>query len=49
MGQEEIPRTKFQEPNLHVYDKNDTEIMIYNMRISPRKGDRKNTRKRLEK
>ena len=34
----------------HVYGKDDTEIMVYNMRRSPRKGDKKkNTRKRLEK
>ena len=31
-------RKKFSEPNLHVYDMDDIEIMVYNMRRSPRKG-----------
>ena len=28
---------KLPEPNLHVYGKDDTKIMIYNMRRSPKK------------
>ena len=32
-------RKKFLEPNLHVYGKDGTEIMVYNMRRLPRKGD----------
>ena len=32
MGQEEVS-----EPNLHVYGKDDTQIMVYSMRRSPRK------------
>ena len=31
-------RKNFPEPNLHVYGKDDIEIMVYNMRRSPRKG-----------
>ena len=31
-------RKKFLEPNLHVYGKDDTQIMEYNMRRPPRKG-----------
>ena len=43
-------RKKLPEPNLHVYGEDDTKIMIYNMRRSKKKGDRKNTRgKRLKK
>ena len=35
-------REKFQKPNLHVYDKDDTKIMVYNMRMwSKRRGIRK--------
>ena len=32
-------REKLPEPNLHVYGKNDTKIMVYNMRGGPKKGD----------
>ena len=51
MGQEGVrwDRKKLPEPNLHVYGKDNTKIMIYSMRRSPKKGDQKNTRgKRLE-
>ena len=34
-------RKKFPKPNLHVYGKDDNEIMVYNMRRSPRKGEGK--------
>ena len=43
MGQEEVPK-----PNLYVYGKDDTQIMVYNMKMWPRKDHRKNTRKSLE-
>ena len=32
---------KLPEPNLHVYGKDNTKIMIYSMRRSPKKGDKK--------
>ena len=39
---------KLSEPNLHVYDKDDTKIMVYNMRKWPKKGGSENLeRKRL--
>ena len=41
-------RKKFSELNLHVYGKDDTQIMVYNMKEWPRKMDRKNTRENLE-
>ena len=42
-------KKKLPESNLHVYGKDDTKIMIYNMRRSPKRRDRKNTReKRLK-
>ena len=34
-------REKLLEPNLHVYGKDDTKIMVYNMRRSPKREDRK--------
>ena len=41
-------REKLPEPNLHVYGKDDTKIMIYNMRKWPKKGGLENLeRKRL--
>ena len=40
---------KFPESNLHVYDTDDIQIMVYNMRGWPRKMDRKNTRRSLRK
>ena len=39
-------KKKLPEPNLHVYDKDDTQIMVYGMKRSPRKRDRKNTREK---
>ena len=40
---------KLPKPNLHVYGEDDTKIMVYNMRRSQKKGDRKSTRgKRLK-
>ena len=43
MGQEGVrwDRKKLPEPNLHVYGKDNTKIMIYSMRRSPKKGDKK--------
>jgi len=35
-------KKKLPEPNLHVYGKDDTQIMVYSMRRSPRKRDQKN-------
>ena len=32
-------REKLPKPNLHVYGKNDAKIMVYNMRMCPKKGD----------
>ena len=40
-------RKKFPEPNLHVYDEDDTQIMVYSMRRSPREGDRKKTLEKM--
>ena len=37
-----------QEPNLHVYGKDDTQFMVYNMGGWPRKMNGKNTRESLE-
>ena len=34
-------REKLPEPNLHVYGKDDTKIMVYNMRRPPKREDRK--------
>ena len=42
-------REKLSEPNLHVYGKNDTEIMVYNMRRCPKKEDWKTQRKNIKK
>ena len=39
-------RKKLLQPNLHVYGKNDTKIMVYNMRRCPKKGDWKNLEKK---
>ena len=41
-------KKKFPEPNLLVYGKDDTQIMVYNMRRLPRKGEGENTKKRLK-
>ena len=38
-------REKLLEPNLHVYGKDDTKIMVYNIRRWPKKG---RTKKDLE-
>ena len=38
-------REKLSEPNLHVYGKDDTKIIVYNMRRWPKKGG---TKKDLE-
>ena len=35
-------REKLPEPNLHVYGKDDTKIMVYNMRRWPKKKEEKN-------
>ena len=39
-------REKLPEPNLHVYGKNETKIMVYNMRRCPKKRDWKTERKK---
>ena len=39
-------KKKLPEPNLHVCGKDDTQIMVYSMKRSPRKRDRKNTREK---
>ena len=42
-------REKFPKPNLHVYDKDDTKIVVYNMRKWQRTGGSKNLeQKRLK-
>ena len=41
-------KEKLPEPNLHVYGKDDTKIMVYNMRKWPKKrGSKKLEQKRL--
>ena len=35
-------REKLPEPNLHVYGKDDTKIMVYNMRKWPKRGGPEN-------
>ena len=42
-GGVEWDRNKFLKSNLHVYGKDDTQIMIYNMKREPRKEDGKKT------
>ena len=44
MGQREAPRTKF-----NMYGKDDTKIMVYNMRKSPKRKDRKTQSKKTKK
>ena len=39
-------KEKLSKPSLHVYGKDDTQIMVYSMRRSPRRGDRKKTKKK---
>ena len=42
-------KKKFPEPNLHVYVKDNTQIMVYSMRRSPRKkGSEKHQKKTRE-
>ena len=41
-------RKKLPESNLHVYGKDDTQIMVYIMKRSPKKGSEKILRERLE-
>ena len=43
-------REKLPEPNLHMYGKDDTKIMVYNMRRCPKKEDEKKPRtKKIKK
>ena len=35
-------REKLPEPNLHMYGKDDTKIMVYNMRKCPKRGGSEN-------
>ena len=44
MGQREAPK-----PNLHVYGKDDTKIMIYNMRRWPKRRGLKKKKPRAKK
>ena len=39
-------REKLLKPNLHVYGKDDTKVMVYNMRKWPKKGITKSKAKR---
>ena len=39
-------REKLLEPNSHVYDKDDTKIIVYNMKRNPKKGGRKKNREK---
>ena len=48
-GRCEMGRKKLPEPNLHVYGKDDTKIMVYNMRRSPKRMDRKTLEKKRTK
>ena len=40
---------KLPQPNLHVYDKNGTKIVVYNVRRRPKKRDGKNLEKKIKK
>ena len=42
-------REKLPQPNLHVYCKNGTKIIVYNVRRCPKKGDWKTQRKKIRK
>ena len=43
-------REKLTEPNLHMYGKDDTKVMVYNMRRCPKKDDEKKPRaKKIKK
>ena len=42
-------REKLTEPNFHVYGKNGTKIIVYNVRRCPKKGDWKTLRKKIKK
>ena len=35
------------ESNLHVYGKDDTEFRVYNVKRSPKRGDRKSTKEKV--
>ena len=41
MGQLKLPK-----PDSHVYSENGAEIMVYNMKRNPKKGDEKKQRER---
>ena len=42
-------KKKLSEPNLHVYGKDDTKVMVYNMRKWPKKGMEKPRAKKIKK
>ena len=42
-------RKKLLQPNLHVYGKSGTKIMVYNVRRCPKKADWKTFRKKIKK
>ena len=42
-------REKFPQPNLHMYGKNGTKIVVYNVRRRPKKRDWKNLEKKIKK
>ena len=42
-------REKLPQPNLYVYGKNGTKIVVYNVRMRPKKRDWKNLEKKIKK
>ena len=42
-------KEKLPESNLHVYGKDDTKVMVYNMRKWPKKGIKKPRAKKMKK
>ena len=42
-------KKKLPESNLHMYGKDDTQIMVYSMKRSPKKGSEKKKKKTLKK
>ena len=42
-------KEKLLEPNLHVYGKDDTKFMVYNMRKWPKKGIKKKKKSRAKR
>ena len=44
-----MDRKKLPESNLHVYGKDDTQIRVYNMRMSPKSREKKKKKHEREK